>query len=194
MLRLLVSEKRHCRFVFDILIGELDLRDLPRYPDTQDLYDTLNHFQTGRSHMACVYSVETNEATGIVTLEDIIEELIQEEIMDEADLAYEYTKKAEKLMKQAEMLRKGISLDKVKRRERKSRVSHHKSNSTGGPGVKRSKSVDLFDMDDLHKINSEPVVLLSDEEIKEDLHSDHHFLRSSAPTSPVIPRSDEDFV
>eukprot|EP01111_Echinosteliopsis_oligospora_P009091 TRINITY_DN2602_c0_g1_i7.p2 TRINITY_DN2602_c0_g1~~TRINITY_DN2602_c0_g1_i7.p2 ORF type:complete len:236 (-),score=65.89 TRINITY_DN2602_c0_g1_i7:207-914(-) len=52
------------------------------------LYDMLTHFQSGRSHMAMVLD-EKDRMTciGIITLEDVIEELLQTEILDEADLS-----------------------------------------------------------------------------------------------------------
>ncbi|KAL5337252.1 hypothetical protein BJX70DRAFT_370341 [Aspergillus crustosus] len=56
-------------------------------PDTSCL-DILNYFQEGHSHMALV-SVEPGEnngALGVVTLEDVVEELIGEEIIDESDV------------------------------------------------------------------------------------------------------------
>jgi metal transporter CNNM len=55
------------------------------------LGDVLKEFQRGRSHMAIVYDDiakpdGTRELLGIVTLEDLIEEIIQEEIVDETDV------------------------------------------------------------------------------------------------------------
>uniref|UniRef100_A0A7S1EPL1 CNNM transmembrane domain-containing protein n=1 Tax=Timspurckia oligopyrenoides TaxID=708627 RepID=A0A7S1EPL1_9RHOD len=56
------------------------------------LIDLLNEFQRGRSHMAMVFddlmSVEENERklVGLVTLEDVIEEILSEEIIDETDV------------------------------------------------------------------------------------------------------------
>jgi hypothetical protein len=133
--------------------------------------------------MASVHSPDTKEVVGIVTLEDIIEELIQEEIMDEADLAYEYTKKAEKLMKQAEALRKGISLSEVKRKQKRTKISR-RSNSTG---MHRSVSEDNIPLGNGNHKSEQIVQLMSEEEL-----TDH--LRSSAPTSPVLHREDEDIV
>eukprot|EP01112_Ceratiomyxa_fruticulosa_P009526 TRINITY_DN2488_c0_g2_i2.p1 TRINITY_DN2488_c0_g2~~TRINITY_DN2488_c0_g2_i2.p1 ORF type:complete len:549 (-),score=119.29 TRINITY_DN2488_c0_g2_i2:53-1699(-) len=74
-------------------------RQLPRtYTDVR-LDSMLNQFKTGRSHMAVVRKVHYREAgipeyenVGIITLEDIIEELIQDEISDEKDIQTKDTK------------------------------------------------------------------------------------------------------
>ncbi|KAA8492898.1 Metal transporter CNNM2 [Porphyridium purpureum] len=55
------------------------------------LIDMLNEFQTGRSHMALVYDdvskpPKKRKLLGLVTLEDIVEEILQEEIVDETDV------------------------------------------------------------------------------------------------------------
>lgn len=60
-------------------------RDLPAIQEDVQLFDLLNQFQNGRSHMCRVIDSSGNK-TGIITLEDVIEELIQEEILDETDL------------------------------------------------------------------------------------------------------------
>jgi len=75
----------------------------------KDLYEMLNLFQTGRSHMAAVVEESTKETIGIVTLEDIIEELIQEEILDEDDLGEQYMAQAKKALQQARKFNKGLS-------------------------------------------------------------------------------------
>jgi len=52
-----------------------------------DLYHVLNRFREGHSHMAIVHSLgNQKDALGIVTLEDVIEEMIAQEIVDESDL------------------------------------------------------------------------------------------------------------
>lgn len=62
------------------------LRTLPKLPGDAPLYDVLNIFQTGKSHMAQVTGWGNCSCTlGIVTLEDVLEELLQEEIVDETD-------------------------------------------------------------------------------------------------------------
>lgn len=69
------------------IVARADIKELPLVEDTTPLYTMLNIFQTGRSHMAAVLAPgSTNQSVGIITLEDIIEELIQEEIEDEMDL------------------------------------------------------------------------------------------------------------
>lgn len=69
------------------IIARADVKELPLVDSTTPLYTMLNIFQTGRSHMAAVLEPGSqHKSTGIITLEDIIEELIQEEIEDEMDL------------------------------------------------------------------------------------------------------------
>lgn len=56
-------------------------------PDTSCL-NILNYFQEGKSHMVVVSLTpgESSGALGVLTLEDVIEELIGEEIIDESDV------------------------------------------------------------------------------------------------------------
>jgi len=92
-------------FVKDLVVVEpsdgLTVRSiLHQYPrqlvqvfeDTK-LPDVLKSFKTGRGHMAIVQRVQTEfsgdpfyETIGVVTLEDVIERLIQDEIVDETDV------------------------------------------------------------------------------------------------------------
>eukprot|EP00123_Amoebidium_parasiticum_P009102 comp19244_c0_seq1/m.22023 comp19244_c0_seq1/g.22023 ORF comp19244_c0_seq1/g.22023 comp19244_c0_seq1/m.22023 type:complete len:485 (-) comp19244_c0_seq1:213-1667(-) len=69
---------------------KLPVRDLMGYylhvvASNTRLYDMLNEFQKGHGHMAVVKNAESGMTLGIITLEDIIEELIAEEIVDETD-------------------------------------------------------------------------------------------------------------
>lgn len=69
--------------------GDKTLRSIMVAPDTvsEDMYlnELLKRFIITRRHLFCVKN-EQHEYTGIVTLEDIIESLIGEEIVDELDI------------------------------------------------------------------------------------------------------------
>jgi len=68
-------------------VDKCKLVQLPSVNKTMPLFSMLDCFQTGKSHMAVVLDDKDNiTPLGIITLEDVIEELIQEEIEDEADL------------------------------------------------------------------------------------------------------------
>ncbi|KAK9472972.1 uncharacterized protein V1510DRAFT_429785 [Dipodascopsis tothii] len=69
-------------------VSTFPLATLPETrPDTTCL-NVLNYFQEGKSHMMLVseYPGEAYGAIGVLTLEDVIEELIGEEIVDESDV------------------------------------------------------------------------------------------------------------
>ncbi|KAF2205362.1 DUF21-domain-containing protein [Delitschia confertaspora ATCC 74209] len=69
-------------------VRDFSLATLPETrPDTSCL-DIVNFFQEGKSHMVLVSDNpgESYGALGVVTLEDVIEELIGEEIIDESDV------------------------------------------------------------------------------------------------------------
>ncbi|CAO3639588.1 unnamed protein product [Cunninghamella echinulata] len=69
-------------------VKDLQISTLPETgPDTSCL-DILNFFQEGKSHMALVSNNPggSNGGIGVITLEDVIEELIAEEIVDETDV------------------------------------------------------------------------------------------------------------
>jgi len=88
-------------------IEDEELREMPTIKADSGAYEVLNMFQTGKSHMAAVCD-NSKTIIGIVTLEDIIEELIQEEIYDEEDLAEIYDLEAEKALQQLAKYRKGL--------------------------------------------------------------------------------------
>jgi len=89
----------------DTVIDDLVLRKLPTVSGSLSLYDLLNQFQTGKSHMAVVVSpADHMTVLGIVTLEDVIEELIQEEIYDEADISVQQKQQQKALRKSGNSL------------------------------------------------------------------------------------------
>jgi len=74
-------------------IKNVELKPLPDIPSDMPLYDLLNSFQEGKSHMCSVSDKKSKKVIGIITLEDVIEELIQEEIVDETDVYVDVAKR-----------------------------------------------------------------------------------------------------
>ncbi|CCV00555.1 unnamed protein product [Malassezia sympodialis ATCC 42132] len=69
-------------------VSRFNLMPLPEASPDLNLLDAINYMQFGRSHMILVskHPGEPSGAMGVVTLEDIIEEMIGEEIVDETDV------------------------------------------------------------------------------------------------------------
>ncbi|PLB55579.1 DUF21-domain-containing protein [Aspergillus steynii IBT 23096] len=80
---LITYDPEDCKRVRDFALATLP----ETRPETSCL-DIVNFFQEGKSHMvlASEYPGEDRGALGVVTLEDVIEELIGEEIIDESDV------------------------------------------------------------------------------------------------------------
>ncbi|KAI0403258.1 DUF21-domain-containing protein [Xylaria palmicola] len=69
-------------------VKDFALATLPETRPETSCLDILNYFQEGKSHMVLISEDpgEDHGALGVVTLEDVIEELIGEEIIDESDV------------------------------------------------------------------------------------------------------------
>ncbi|KAF2760436.1 DUF21-domain-containing protein [Pseudovirgaria hyperparasitica] len=69
-------------------VRDFALATLPETRPETSCLDIVNFFQEGKSHMVLVsdFPGESFGALGVVTLEDVIEELIGEEIIDESDV------------------------------------------------------------------------------------------------------------
>jgi CBS domain containing-hemolysin-like protein len=70
-----------------IFIKNLKLSNIPKFPIDHSPFSIFNEFKQGKSHLGLVESVidGVRLPVGIVTLEDLIEELLQQEIIDETD-------------------------------------------------------------------------------------------------------------
>ncbi|KAI9758371.1 MAG: hypothetical protein M1835_000599 [Candelina submexicana] len=70
-------------------VSDFALATLPETRAETSCLDIVNFFQEGKSHMVLVseFPGENHGAIGVVTLEDVIEELIGEEIIDETDVS-----------------------------------------------------------------------------------------------------------
>lgn len=80
-------------------VSEFALATLPETAPETSCLDILNFFQEGKSHMVLVseHPAESEGAVGVVTLEDVIEELIGEEIIDESDVFVDVSKAIRRL-------------------------------------------------------------------------------------------------
>lgn len=69
-------------------VSSFPLATLPETPPETSCLNILNYFQEGKSHMVVVSESPGDSfgALGVLTLEDVIEELIGEEIVDESDV------------------------------------------------------------------------------------------------------------
>ncbi len=79
-------------------VGELTRKDALFVAETIKLDDLLNRFLTKKIHLACTYD-EYGSFTGVVTLEDIMEEILDEDILDEADKTQDLRAFAEMMAK-----------------------------------------------------------------------------------------------
>lgn len=86
----------------------------------ESLSEMFDVFRKGSSHMAFVYANSFNlkqqeEAVGIITFEDLIEELVQSEIMDESDTKRKRRRKRANLSLSTENLNMFVTDDKTNR-------------------------------------------------------------------------------
>ncbi len=80
-------------------VSSFTLATLPETRPEVSCLDILNFFQEGKSHMVLIseYPGENHGALGLLTCEDIIEELIGEEILDETDVYIDVHQKTRRM-------------------------------------------------------------------------------------------------
>ena len=68
----------------EITVKDLDMRNLPTVFETERIFDVFDKMNQKNSHI-CLILNEKNQPIGICTMEDVIEEFIQGNIVDEFD-------------------------------------------------------------------------------------------------------------
>ncbi|KAF8916718.1 hypothetical protein CPB85DRAFT_1432030 [Mucidula mucida] len=71
----------------ELPVSKFTLSILPEASPTINCFQALDYFQTGRAHLLLISNTpgRAGGAIGVITLEDVIEEIISEEIVDETD-------------------------------------------------------------------------------------------------------------
>ncbi|KAJ4467227.1 hypothetical protein J3R30DRAFT_3216216, partial [Lentinula aciculospora] len=115
-------------------ISSFPLSILPEAPPTINCFQALDYFQTGRAHLLLVSATPgfAGGALGVITLEDIIEEIISEEIVDETDRYEDNVSKRKARRATTATIMRGI----VERERKRDSFGSYKSitNLGGGAG------------------------------------------------------------
>ncbi|KAI5861345.1 DUF21-domain-containing protein [Durotheca rogersii] len=102
-------------------VKDFALAALPETRPETSCLDIINFFQEGKSHMVLISESPGDDhgALGVVTLEDVIEELIGEEIIDESDVYVDVHKAIRRThpAPKARALRKDMLISQIEARE-----------------------------------------------------------------------------
>mmetsp|Transcript_10928 Transcript_10928/g.36894 ORF Transcript_10928/g.36894 Transcript_10928/m.36894 type:complete len:488 (-) Transcript_10928:42-1505(-) len=117
-------------------VSRFAIRKIPKVSDKLPLFELLHFFGQGRAHLALVCQEDPSGSTpidscpvvGIITMEDVIEELIQEEILDETDLGPDAA---------------ATLADKFIKKQRRANLSASSLNQAEGAATRDSHSVDI---------------------------------------------------
>ncbi|KAJ2933273.1 hypothetical protein H1R20_g3804, partial [Candolleomyces eurysporus] len=120
-------------------VSSFPLTILPEALPTINCFQALDYFQTGRAHLLLISKTpgKAGGALGVITLEDIIEEIISEEIVDETDRYEDNRSKRKARRATTAAIMRGIV-----ERERRRPYSTERSPLIGAIDVSRSNSVE----------------------------------------------------
>ncbi|CAE6438194.1 unnamed protein product [Rhizoctonia solani] len=110
-------------------VSSFPLSILPEAKPSISCFQALDYFQTGRSHLLLISENpgEPHGALGVITLEDIIEEIISEEIVDETDRYEDNRHKRRAKRQSTAAIMRGI----VEREKRRWSFNSYGDNATG---------------------------------------------------------------
>ena len=139
-------------------VKDLPLSTLPETgPDTSCL-DILNFFQEGKSHMALISSDPGGHhgTIGVITLEDVIEELIGEEIIDETDVYVDVHNKIRVVRRQVTNRRNSRLTRLLTAHKRQTHTQPARQNSTGSHHVVENHLKPAYGAVDTAALSSSP--------------------------------------
>lgn len=123
-------------------VKDLHISTLPETGPETSCLDILNFFQEGKSHMALISENPGahSGALGVITLEDVIEELIGEEIIDETDVYVDVHNKIRVVRRQVQNRRNSRLTRLLTAHKRQSpavKGTPSRENSTGSLNTKK---------------------------------------------------------
>jgi len=122
-------------------VSHFSLSILPEAKPSINCFQALDYFQTGRAHLLLIseHPGKPYGALGVITLEDIIEEMINEEIVDETDMYTDnHTRQVVKRRGNAAVMRGIIERE---RRFKTSRPTSPDSASRRGASLNRAATM-----------------------------------------------------
>ncbi|KAH8684474.1 hypothetical protein BGZ60DRAFT_466903 [Tricladium varicosporioides] len=139
-------------------VSEFALATLPETRPETSCLDIVNFFQEGKSHMVLVseYPGENYGAIGVVTLEDVIEELIGEEIIDESDVFIDVHKAIRRIQPAPKArIQRGHIVGNVENTTLNA-PDDHLIDLSEGPGAAMSKQITNGDHHSAHIFGTSP--------------------------------------